>query len=116
MKRFGFLHKGSGHFRAADRDASPVKGPEQDAAGVDPGPALIPPPCFTVNAGADAVAHAVDAYVAALMLRTLLRPESAARVAKLVADDAAGSNSEGTNPIETEKVLRRCFDETVMSF
>jgi alcohol dehydrogenase class IV len=84
------------------------------AAGADPDPALIPPPCFTANAGADTVARAVDAYVAALLLRTLLRPESAEKVAKLVADDAA-SNSGETNPMATEKVLRRCFDETVMN-
>jgi hypothetical protein len=85
------------------------------AAGADPDPALIPPPCFTANADADTVSRAIDAYVAALLLRTLLRPESAGRVAKLIADDA-GSNSGETNPIAIEKVLRLCFDETVMNF
>jgi hypothetical protein len=115
MKRFGFLNRGAGRLKAANMAERLVKGPEQDAAGADPDPAPIPPPCFTANAGADTVARAVDAYVAALLLRSLLRPESARRVAKLIADDA-GSNSGETNPIATEKVLRRCFDETVINF
>jgi alcohol dehydrogenase class IV len=106
IKHFGFLDKAIGYLKTTDMDAPP------DTAVIDSELALLMPPKFTAHTGIDAITHAIDTYIAALLIRTLLCPVGSTmeKLAEIAGGDAcADANPRETPSMEIEKVLRYCF-------